>query len=508
MQESTGGKDNSKNNTQNNTGRGGDRIAAYVGVSAPETPKYLLANNFLLDYFEPPAVSNQVYNYERFESKGVLHSEEESGSEQLKAAFDRFLERYLGEETIRRENSRIGDRKFYFPLTQDMLTGSTPTLRHLLFQLQCLDDDFSYEKFQKLFGAYIFEDMSGINRILKILLGAENDKIRYKEKPDLNESFWEMLKPAERTRMKKLGHKLNEDLAVLLRHAYFTELDFYRRYQYLSVLLTSYVIQYILARKGSGSFLLCKGGPLDSRLNGNIHRACCNNYAGLRSLFPELLQSCYTENVLKLADKEGKVRLELRDGEVLVQNVAFQDFSMKLSGSGRRMRLETEQIIQVFGLPEEGYIEMPADAFVLRYMNLTGSRRGSTLTKISSTLPTCGKQIDMLFPKSNAKQKYFAMSGSIAEFYVRLYLAGRNQQYDYLDNFLTALQERYRIVISGSGEGDRLLRGLKPRLTALELSRNKQAFIDTLSGINCLIKLSDSGYVVTLPEKKGDFTLL
>lgn len=492
----------------NDKSGGSDRIAAYVGVSAPETPKYLVANNFLLEYFEQLGGENREYSYERFESQGILHSEEEQGREQLKAAFDRFLDRYLGVETIRKENSRIGERKFYFPLTQDMLTGSTPTLRHLLFQLQYLDDNFSYEQFQKLLAAYIFEDTSGINKILKILLGAEGSEIKYKKKPDLNEGFWEMLKPSERTRMKKLGQRLNEDLTVLLTHPYFTELDFYRRYQYLSVLLTSYVIQYILVRKGSSSFLLCKGGPLDNRLNGNIHRACCNNYAELRSLFPELLQNYYTENVSRLADKKGELHLELKNEEVWVQGEMFQDFSMRLSGSRRRMQLEPEKLRQAFGLTEEGETAISVEAFVLRYINLTGSRRGSTLTKISSTLPTCGKQIDMLFPKSNAKQKYFAMSGSIAEFYVRLYLAGKDQQYDYMDNFLEKLLERYHIVIASSREGDRLLKGLKPRLTALELSRNKQAFLDTLSGINCLIKLSDSGYVVTLPEKKGDFTLL
>lgn len=37
-----------------------------------------------------------------------------------------------------------------------------------------------------------------------------------------------------------------------------------------------------------------------------------------------------------------------------------------------------------------------------------------------------------------------------------------------------------------------------------EFRQNEQALIDNLDEINCLIRLSDSGYVVTLPEEKGN----
>ncbi len=63
-------------------------------------------------------------------------------------------------------------------------------------------------------------------------------------------------------------------------------------------------------------------------------------------------------------------------------------------------------------------------------------------------------------------------------------------------------------MIAKSPEGDKRLKAVKPRLSAQDFARNQAAFIDTLNSVNCLIKLSDSGYVVTLPEMKGDFRLI
>ena len=55
---------------------------------------------------------------------------------------------------------------------------------------------------------------------------------------------------------------------------------------------------------------------------------------------------------------------------------------------------------------------------------------------------------------------------------------------------------------------EKLLTKYGIRVTQQEFNRNEQAFLDTLDHVNCLVRLSDSGYVVTLPEKKGEFRLL
>lgn len=493
--------------------KGNEGIAAYVGISAPETPKYLLTNNFLAEYFQP-SNKGEEYSFAGFMKEEILYTEDQENKEKLEISFDRFLQRYLGEEIILEENRRLKKNKhFYFPLIPEMLTDSTATLRHVLFNLQRKDPKFNYESMQKKLDHYIFEDASGLNHILKILFKSEEHKIRYRtlEKPENVEAYWRQLNPRERSRMTSLGEKLNEDLDILLTHPNFLNLDFYRRYHYLSILLTSYVIQFILYRKDGTTGILCKGNPLDGRLDGMLHRACCNNYDDIRNLFPNLLKNYYEMMTKRKKEKreEGKdLKFIAENGVITVDGEDFDEFTASVTGRKRRNTIEYEKLLQAFELSEGEEKSVSVEAFVLHYIDLTKTRRGSTLTKMSSTLTTSGKQIEMIYPRSNARQKYFAMSENLAEFYVRLYLARCGQKYDYLDNFLEDLQERYRIVITKSASGDKKLKNIKPKLSAQDFAKNKAAFIDTLNNVNCLIKLSDSGYVITLPEMKGDFQLI
>lgn len=200
--------------------------------------------------------------------------------------------------------------------------------------------------------------------------------------------------------------------------------------------------------------------------------------------------------------------LKARGEKVEIENKPFDVFIEQVM-AGRKMRtsIEPDQIKRVYAL-EEGEKTVSIDEFVLRYIDMTGTKKGSTLTKISSVLPSSGRQIEMIFPSGNVKHKYFAMSGTLTEFYVRLYLAGKKQKYDYLDNFIVHLRARYRILLVKSIEGDKMLKSVKPKLSAKDFIRNKEAFMNTLNSANCLIKLSDSGYVITLPEYKGELKLI
>lgn len=482
-------------------------IAAYVGIAAPETPKYLLTNNFLAEYFETTK-DGESYKFSDFVKDKMIYTEDVANEEKLAKSFDRFLKRYLGEEIIREENTRLKENKnFYFPLIPEMLTGSTATLRHVLYHIQRQGNNFNYKDIQKKLGRYIFEDNSGLNYILKILFQSKKHETKYKEE-EQDEGYWKQMEPGVRNRMAHLGKKLNEDLNVLLTHPYFLNLDFYRRYYYLSVLLTSYVIQYIVTRRNPSTVILCKGNPIDSRLGGTLHRACCNNYEDIRNLFPTLLQDCYEKATQKLIQEKTDLIVLGKDGIVTINEMEFQKFAAEMTGRRTSSKIPFETLMNAFELQECKPKTVPVDEFVLRYIDLTKTRRGSTLTKLSSTLSTSGKQIGMVYPRSNAKQKYFAMSESLAEFYVRLYLARKDQKYDYLDNFLQDLQERYQIIIAKSAAGDRKTRLIKPKLSAQDYAKNKMVFIDTLNSVNCLIKLSDSGYVITLPEMKGDFRLI
>lgn len=55
---------------------------------------------------------------------------------------------------------------------------------------------------------------------------------------------------------------------------------------------------------------------------------------------------------------------------------------------------------------------------------------------------------------------------------------------------------------------DRVLRKLQIKVPFHEFRLNEQVLLENLEEINCLIRLSDSGYVITLPEEKGEFKLL
>ncbi|MCM1214224.1 MAG: hypothetical protein NC331_01880 [Lachnospiraceae bacterium] len=489
-----------------------DRIAAHVGISAPETPKYLLANNFLLEYFEQAGENLTLYNYNWFERNGVLSTQDSQNKEKLEEAFNRFLERYLGDETIHNENNRLKkEHHFYFPLTQDMLVEGKPTLRHVLFHLQSLDTNFQYEKMQQDLKRFLFSNHSGIDDIWKILFQKVEDvKLRKRDVKQEDADFWNMLKPVERNRMRKLGERLNEDLHILLTQEFFTELDFYRKYQYLSILLTSYVIQYILARKGGNACILCKGRPFDDRLNGDIHRACCYSYTRLRDVFPDLLKAFYREALEPSVGKAQSLHLSAQKESLLIQGKSFDEVMKDISGRNQQSlrKVTYEKLLQGFAIEDGDEKDINVDEFVMRFTDLIGSKQGSSLQKMSSILSTSGKQIDMVYPKTNVNSKYFAMSEGLAEFYVRLYLARKGLKYDYLDNFLDDLLERYTIIITKTGKSEKYLKIIKPLLKAQELMKNKQAFLDTLNSGNCLIKLSDSGFVITLPEEKGGFKLI
>ena len=484
--------------------------AAYIGIAAPETPKYLLTNNFLADYFETTK-GGVRYSFAGFVEDQMLYTEEDKINEKkLEVSFNRFLDRYLGEEIIREENTRLKKSEhFYFPLIPEMLTGSTATLRHVLYHIQRLGNNFNYTDIQKKLERYIFEDNSGLNYILMILLQGKKHETKYKKEE--KEDYWKQMDTSVKRRMAVLGRKLNEDLDTLLTKPYFLNLDFYRRYHYLSVLLTSYVIQYILARKESQAVILCKGNPMDSQLGGTLHRACCNNYEDIRNLFPSLLKDYYEKTIRRLIrsnEDQENLSISGKDGKVTINGEDFQEFADDMIGRKTSSSIPYEKLMDAFKLQEGESKKFSVNDFVLRYVNLTKTRRGSTVTKLSSTLSTSGKQIEMVYPRSNAKQKYFAMSENLAEFYVRLYLARKDQKYDYLDNFLRDLQKRYQIIITKSAEGDRKMRTIKPKVSAQDYAKNKLAFIETLNNVSCLIKLSDSGYVITLPEMKGDFRLI
>lgn len=162
----------------------------------------------------------------------------------------------------------------------------------------------------------------------------------------------------------------------------------------------------------------------------------------------------------------------------------------------------------VFRLEDGQGQDLTPEEFVEYYLQLTGKISGTNQKRIFNVLQSSGKEIGFVHPPSRSKFKYFAMSGELTAFLVRLYLSQKDLEYAFFEDFVQSLEKDYGIYIRKDKKSEKLLAKYGIRVTQQEVSRNEQAFLNTLDHVNCLVRLSDSGYVVTLPEKKGDFRLL
>lgn len=76
------------------------------------------------------------------------------------------------------EGGKLNKSKhYYLPIAPDMITTANFTLRHILFMLQTLDKNFNYKRMQDMLEQYVFGDDTGINHIMKILLGDDTSSI-------------------------------------------------------------------------------------------------------------------------------------------------------------------------------------------------------------------------------------------------------------------------------------------------------------------------------------------
>ncbi len=483
-----------------------NQLAAYIGVSGPETPKFLLVNNFLSEFFQTsPNEKKKSYTFDDFvlDEKEILRCEEddEQKMQQLKNSFNEFFRRFAGEDII---HSNYKERVFYFPLHLHMLRSSTYNLRHLLFHMiPNIEKENRFRDIQNMLIEYLYGNTDGASFLLNTLCSELFEENAVKKAGKKTQEF----EPLQKNHYKKVCNNFYKDLQLLLTHAFFKKLDFYKRYDYLATLLNSYVIQFIVNKEGVShrGILLCQGSATSHLLNGTeYHRACVQNYSEIRSVFSQELKEYY----LKCLEKEGDLKIQDINDKIMVNSETFKEFVERLFNSKYQDEESLYQLVRKAFKLEGKEKTLKKEEFTMYYIDMSKVRKGSVLTKISSTLPTCGKDIDFVFPKNSSKHKFFAMSPSLLEFFVRLFLVHEKRSYAYLDNFLDWLQDRYGICIRKSPKIDRMLKKMHIKIPLSEYRQNEQALLDNLDEINCLIRLSDSGYVITLPEEKGEFKLL
>lgn len=513
-----------------------DALAAHVGVSAPETPKYLLLNNFLSDFFEGRKHEEDSYTFETFCSSGKLvcqESDPEAVSE-LEKSFEEFFRYFTGRELL--SEIKSGQDKIYMPVSLDMLGSANINLRHLLYHmLSCgsKSNRSNMEQMQEKLYEYLYGDSTGIYNIVSRFC-----KDSEKKDSKVNNSFgFEDLKLTNF--FKTLSRQFNEDINILLTHSSFKSQDFYKRLDDLAVFLTFYVVLFFVNRVKESPVLLCKGSTSSSLNEGGLHRACIYNYQSFRDDFSNLLARFYADRMKGFPQNGGKesgdndstaglkeeseekqeeltdqdlsstVKVYNQAGVIYVNDMKLINFARQFFDAryGDESKLN-EKAENVFSLEPGAYADLSIADFVEYYLQLTGKISGTNQKRIFSVLQSSGKEIGFVYPPTRSKFKYFAMSGELTAFLVRLYLAKRDLAYDFLDGFMQFLETSYGINLRKNKKIDKMLKKYQVRVTQQEFGRNEEAFLDTLDSVNCLVRLSDSGYIVTLPETKGEFRLL
>ena len=204
-----------------------ETLASYIGVSGPETPKYLLANNFLSEFFQPDQSDKlKRFMYDDFSNAGILNCEEddEQKKQVLKASFNRFFQHFSGEDMI---HSRYNNQYFYFPVKPQMLKSSSYNLRHLLFNMiPNIEDKDKFNHIRELMERYLYSESTGVDYLLGELCAHLNDKGHMLRTGGRSREFSYLRKQLYRD----MCNRFNTDLECLLTHPFFRELDFYRRY--------------------------------------------------------------------------------------------------------------------------------------------------------------------------------------------------------------------------------------------------------------------------------------
>ena len=161
-----------------------EALTALVGVSAPETPKYLLLNNFLADFFEARSHEKDDYTFSFFEENGILVCQESNPEvrRDLERSFKEFFQYFTGREKL--SGIRSGKDKIYMPVSLDMLGSANVNLRHLLYYLAIGDGKASEaERIREELYQYLYGDSTGIYDIVSRFCGIEKERQDKEKEP-------------------------------------------------------------------------------------------------------------------------------------------------------------------------------------------------------------------------------------------------------------------------------------------------------------------------------------
>lgn len=484
-------------------------INSFIGFSAPETPKLLVLNNFLSDFFPYQENNTKKYSFDDFEKLIVCEEGDIDKKKQIIDSFNYYFSTFSGEKLLSKKTTKI-----YFPLHKNMLVPGDYTLRHLLYQLYINGNAYSSgtQEIEKKLDEYLYCNSVGTNRILSFLCEhIEHKKLKEPgvTKENLRNDTWFI----------DLAKKFVRDLNTVVTSDNYKLFDYYKKADYLSTLLSFYVVLYFIERtkrykRGTKAVILCKGSANSTVDNKEFHRLAVKSFASIRewivSLYSTYLKSYLStengsEQRLTFIKKENDIHYKYPDCDNCIDFEAFVEEKM-----GIRMKNlnHNEKLIKILGLDKNKSSTLSVDIFVVKFTSFLKNRSGSYLIKLMSTLSSTGRDIDFVFPRNRSKHKFFAMSEQMADFFVRLFLSCNETTFADYDCFVEWLENEYNICIRKSKKLDEYLGHVHSTISTKAYHQNELDFIDTMTRINALLKISDSGYIVILPEYKGGFNLL
>lgn len=502
----------------------------YIGINQPVNPGIRVLMDFLSFYFFISSQGKNVNNFqlesikENISSMIICKEEQESIKEKLYQSVYEWIHSYATYNPIDGKKSR----DYLLPLTRGMLmydSKVTENLRNILNTLlYCAGDEEKQEavfkEIQELLYEFLYSQEArkgGYEELLDILaILFDDDRTEIKKESFDRERIFKIEWIPE-----KLSEEFRRDLIHILKSPYLKRENIFKRIHELNILLNFYVIRYMISRsfEESDNFILAKGS-VNMPAEGRLHYAAIGNFASIREQIYKVSESYYyniikgingEDKSLRLTEKKEdpntKSRISLKRGrDDIWLTIRESVFTIKRQSLGKTdesaARIVEENLLEYIGEKEEGIVTNNRE--VAHACMEISKKRSSSVRKAASVFSSQGKECYFAYPVGNVRQKYYVMSPQLTELLVHLFLCEQEDGCGTLGMLYQWLEEKYSIYLRYSSRLEGYLRKNSiEQPSQSEFSDNQRAFIETLREINCIVKLSDNSYIITLDTEEG-----
>lgn len=510
-------------------------LSEYIGVNRALTPGIRVLNNFLSALYG----YNKQVNISLFENFKLIQTGNPNNVkydatmiedlELINKSYKEWIKAYsIGSYY----GKPLDKTACFFPINERLIfdDGNYDRLRQLPYKLLWFSQDSNKDSNKNIY----IEDL--VNQIRKFLFNNDNhndihqfvhsaleDVVKDDTK---NRTYMQLdnVRRSEGNYYTEVAKKFTEDISKMIYSDIFSSLDVYSKINYLTLLLNFYILQYLINRINYGkkqkTYMLFKGSSdFDNEL---FHSSCLENFNDIRQQMKELCKNYFREQIKTniLNNDNEKCFFVKQNDDIYVEkdqksiqlDEFFKDIDIGASisdESGKNIvkenREKLKNIINDSLLGDKNNCRITLDNLVSVIMKLN-AKASSSVSYAIQIFSTQGREAKCVYPQSQVRQKYFVMSREITDLFVRLYFAHNNKiVYDTVENFTRWLKDNYLICIGFSKEINQYIDG-KPHIKQIRASiyrDNYKTFISTLDSLQCIIKLSDTSHIITLPGNKG-----